>query len=77
MSRPLPRYTDTRIADEQKLAAILVETGDVAPPPANEPLREALTKPGDIRKLRGIPCIARGVRGGVDPYLAVQHWPQR
>lgn len=77
MSRPLPRYTDQHIEDERKLARLLLETGAVAPAPQHEILRHELTKPGDPRKLRGIPVIARGVPGGDDPFLAVQHWPQR
>jgi hypothetical protein len=35
------------------------------------------TLPGDTRRLRGIPCIARGVGGtspGTDPLLALDNW---
>lgn len=56
MSHALPRFTDTRLDDERKLARILRDSGDETRPALNLALAEA----GD---LRGIPCIARGVGG--------------
>jgi hypothetical protein len=67
MSRPLPRFTNTTIQDEQQLAAILLQTGDPAPTQTTY----GATLPGDNRRLRGIPTVARGVAGvspGTDPY---------
>jgi len=59
MSRILPRYTDTTAADERKLARILIEVGEAAP--TTTVTRATLA--GDERRLRGIPCVARGVPG--------------
>lgn len=64
MSRPLPRFVDTSVADERALARILRETGLPARAPSFT-LAEA--SPQD---LRGIPVIGRGVGGtspGTDP----------
>jgi len=62
MSRPLPRHTHE--PDFQvKLAAILIEVGE--PLATTGPTHG--TAAGDERKLRGIPCIARGV-GGTQPH---------
>ena len=61
MSRPLPRHTHE--PDFQvKLAAILIEVGE--PLATTGPTHG--TAAGDERKLRGIPCMARGV-GGTQP----------
>ena len=62
----LPRFTDHRIEDERKIARIILETGEA---PAATVARATL--PGDTRRLRGIPSVARGVAGvspGTDPY---------
>lgn len=79
MSQPLPRYTNTTLDDERKLARILLETGDPAPPTTVA----RATLPGDTRRLRGIPVQARGV-GGTSPgsnplaaLLAHEHQQQR
>jgi hypothetical protein len=70
--RPLPRFELAlqRRADEQKLARILIETGEDAPP---ETLARA-TLAGDGRRLRGIPAVSRGTSGaiaGTDPLRAL------
>lgn len=67
----LPRYTDTRRHDEQKIAKILLETGEELPPAKTF---FGATLPGDERRLRGIPCVARGVAGacpGTNPLSAL------
>lgn len=58
--RHLPRFhvQHERIRDQQKLARILLETGEAAPTQT-----AGSTAGGDARKLRGIPAIARGVAG--------------
>lgn len=58
MSRPLPRYLDPDDF-QQKLARILLETGEPAPPTT---VTKA-TLSGDTRRLRGIPAIGYGVAG--------------
>lgn len=60
MSLILRRYDAhaERIADEQRIARILLETGEPAP------IRVGFATPaGDERRLRGIPAIGRGVAG--------------
>jgi hypothetical protein len=63
MSRILPRFYRHQQAqdDAHRLTRILIETGanqpDLPPTPTNA------TLPGDTRRLRGIPVIARGVTG--------------
>lgn len=69
----LPRFTAAteRIEDERKIARVLLESESAEVP---HTVARA-TLPGDNRRLRGIPCIARGVSGvspGTDPLLAVQ-----
>ena len=69
MSRILPRFTDDRIAQEQKIARIIMEAGD-----AQVDTVTRATLPGDIRRLRGIPAVARGVAGacpGTNPLSAL------
>lgn len=71
MSQVLPRFSAAaqRIADAEKLGRILRETGEVTVAVGRA------TAGGDDRRLRGIPCIARGVAGvspGTDPILAVR-----
>lgn len=55
----LPRFNQAmqRIEDERKIGRILAETGDAKVTVARA------TLPGDNRRLRGIPCVARGVSG--------------
>jgi hypothetical protein len=61
MARVLPRFIDTRAEDERKLARILLETGEEAPP-----LNSAgATAAGDPARLRGLPAIGRGCAGAV------------
>lgn len=69
MSNILRRYHAhaERIQDEQKLARILLETGDHAPTIGHA------TAGGDERKLRGIPAIARGVAGAIPGTSPHQH----
>ena len=74
MSRLLPRFTAAmqRIADDEKIGRILRETGD--PGPTATVARATL--PGDTRRLRGIPCVARGVSGvspGTHPESVIRH----
>lgn len=61
MSRLLPRFTATieRIHDHRQLNRILGET----PENTNPTPPTGVTAPGDTRRLRGIPCIARGTSG--------------
>lgn len=68
----LPRFDAVRerVEDEQKLAAILLETGEEAPPKRVAGARSG----GDERALRGLPAIGRGVGGaipGTDPVQAL------
>lgn len=59
MSQLMRRFSavSERIEDERKIGRILQETGDVMQTVARA------TLPGDNRRLRGIPCVARGVAG--------------
>lgn len=73
MSHVLPRFSASmqRIEDERKLARILLEA-DIAEVPKTV---ARATLPGDNRRLRGIPCVARGVSGvspGTHPSDAVR-----
>jgi hypothetical protein len=68
---PLPRYTESQVELERRLARILVETGEQAPTAANI---AGATAAGDARRLRGIPAHARGISGaiaGTDPLRAL------
>jgi len=68
----LPRFTNTRLEDERKIARVILD-GTETPAPEKNPKRE-LAKPGDPRVLRAIPVIARGVGGtvpGTDPLGAL------
>lgn len=56
MSRLLPRFIDTHVADEQKLARILIDVGASTRPEISLATAEA-------QDLRGIPVIAMGVSG--------------
>jgi hypothetical protein len=58
VSQPLPRYAQEPDF-QQKLARILLEVGEPAPPSTG------VTAGGDERRLRGIPAIGRGVTGAV------------
>lgn len=61
MSHILPRFTAAlqRIEDERKIGRILLES-QVSETPQTV---ARATLPGDNRRLRGIPCVARGVAG--------------
>lgn len=61
MSLILPRFNAAlqRIEDERKIGRILRES-QVAEVPKTV---ARATLPGDTRRLRGIPVVARGVRG--------------
>lgn len=66
----LPRFNAAmeRIADAEKIGRILIETGDPGPTATVQ----RATLPGDTRRLRGIPCVARGVPGvqpGTSPHV--------
>ena len=68
----LPRYNASaqRIEDERKLSRIILESTS-----AEVQTVTRATLPGDNRRLRGIPCIARGVSGvspGTDPAHAIR-----
>jgi hypothetical protein len=76
--QPLPRAfrLQERAADERKLAQILLETGEPAPPPQSA----GATAPGDGRRLRGIPAVGKGSAGtmfGTDPLRALLAKEQR
>lgn len=67
MSQVLRRFYAAmeKIEDERKLGRILLESTS-----ADVPTTVArATLPGDNRRLRGIPCVARGV-AGVSPGTA-------
>lgn len=73
MSLILPRFYAAmqRIEDERRLGRILLESTTAEVPPTVA----RATLPGDTRRLRGIPCIARGVRGaspGTNPSDALR-----
>jgi hypothetical protein len=59
----LPRFHayQERIEDERRLAAILLETGEAAPPKT----AAGATAGGDASRLRGIPALGRGVQGAL------------
>lgn len=61
MSQVLPRFHASiqRVEDERKIGRILMETTTAEVP---RTVARA-TLPGDNRRLRGIPCVARGVAG--------------
>jgi hypothetical protein len=71
--QPLPRFLDAqfrKLEDEEKLVRILLETGEATPESS-----AGATAAGDGRRLRGIPCHARGTGGGAiagtDPLRAL------
>jgi hypothetical protein len=61
MSQVLRRFNASmeRIEDERKIGRILLESQAAESPTTVT----RATLPGDTRRLRGIPCIARGVAG--------------
>lgn len=61
MSRPLPRFTNTTIQDQQKIIEITGGTNNT-PPITTTPHSWQQPNPAD---LRGIPCLARGVGGTI------------
>lgn len=74
MSLILPRFNASmqRIQDAEKIGRILRETGAVDLP---KPSFTKATAAGDTRRLRGIPCVARGVAGvspGTHPTTALR-----
>jgi hypothetical protein len=78
MSRPLPRFTQHAITTdplEHHIAAMRAREEQ-----ARAAVQAGHTPQADPQDLRGIPCIARGVGGTsphTDPYLQMQHWPER
>lgn len=73
MSQLLRRFQAEmeKIEDMRKIGRIMQETGD-AP---SAPTVARATLAGDTRRLRGIPCVARGVAGvspGTDPRSVVR-----
>lgn len=62
----LPRFSavSERLEDQRKVGRILMESVDAVPVTVAR-----ATLPGDNRRLRGIPCVARGV-AGVSPGTA-------
>ena len=72
MSQILRRFNAAmeRIEDERKLGRILLESTSIE----TKTVARA-TLPGDNRRLRGIPCVARGVAGaspGTNPSDALR-----
>lgn len=73
----LPRFNrfTEKLEDERKIAKVLMESDGAEIPPTVT----RATLPGDNRRLRGIPCVARGVAGvspGTDPLgYVVRHRP--
>ena len=68
MSQVLRRFNAAmeRIEDQRKIGRILLESTAMETPATVA----RATLPGDNRRLRGIPCVARGVSGvspGTDP----------
>lgn len=67
----LPRFYQKQIQaqDAAHLAEILVDSGGEAPP---DKIKQPHTKPGDTRRLRGIPVIGAvsGTQPGTDPFKA-------
>lgn len=67
----LPRFNAAMnaIEDERKVARAVLESVDTSSTSISK-----ATAPGDNRRLRGIPCVSRGVAGvspGTDPLAAV------
>lgn len=72
MSLPLPRFYAhiTRIHDQAAVDQAVRQAADTTPTTV-----QRATLPGDNRRLRGIPAVARGVAGvspGTDPYAATE-----
>jgi hypothetical protein len=68
----LPRFfrRQEEIEDERRLARILLETGEALP----EEVKRSGAPGGDRRRLRGLPCVSKGVAGviaGTDPVAAL------
>lgn len=78
MSRPLPRFTEHAIhTDPLEHYLARQQAREEAARQAVAAGNVPLASPEDGR---GIPLIARGIGGtspGTDPYLHVQHWPER
>lgn len=74
MTQILPRFYRRTLARQDQAAVDKAVNESVD----NTPVAGA-TAPGDRRKLRGIPVAggATGTSPGTDPFLAVQHWPER
>lgn len=73
MSQLMRRFSavSERLEDERKIGRILLESTAAALPTTVA----RATLPGDNRRLRGIPCVARGVAGvspGTHPTDAVR-----
>ena len=71
MPQPLPRLQAEleRRLDAQKLTRILLEVGEAIPD-----VDPSATAPGDGRRLRGLPAVAKGSSGavpGTDPLRAL------
>ncbi len=72
MTQILPRFYKAleAIEDERMVARVVLEAS-----PSEQPQTIArATLPGDNRRLRGIPCIAKGVAGvspGTDPLVVI------
>jgi hypothetical protein len=73
MSQVLRRFNAAmeRIEDQRNIGRILLESSTMDVP---QTVARA-TLPGDNRRLRGIPCVARGVSGvspGTDPVSCIR-----
>jgi hypothetical protein len=62
VTQHLPRFARKlqQIEDDRKLAKILLETGEAAPPPT-----KGASNGGDWERLRGLPAIGLGVSGAI------------
>ena len=58
MPQPLPRYRPPPVRELEKVDRVVAQTAE--PEGA-----EGVTAPGDWRRLRGVPCLGRGVRGAI------------
>lgn len=66
MSRPLPRYINTTLADQRKVDKAV---GDSEDRTVTTVARATLA--GDERRLRGIPVVGRGISGGENPLVVL------
>lgn len=78
MSPLLPRYTDDTIQHDPFEAEFARR--EAQEHAARDAIRNGHAPLASPEDGRGIPLIAHGIGGtspGTDPYLNVQHWPER